>query len=59
MNTHYPNATLEVNFKKDKVFLAIFRHFSWNFENFENFYKCLHFSRGKKYFFSKSDPNMV
>ena len=40
MNTHYPNATLEVNFKKDKVFLAIFRHFSWNFENFENFYKC-------------------
>ena len=39
MNTHYPNATLEVNFKKDKVFLAIFRHFSWNFENFENIYK--------------------
>ena len=32
-------------------YLATFRHFSRNFANLENFYKCLHFSRGKKYSF--------
>ena len=25
----------------------LFRHFSWNFANFENFYKCLYFSEAK------------
>ena len=37
-------------------YLAIFRHFSWNFANFENFYNCLHFSRGKKIFFFQKWP---
>ena len=37
-------------------YLAVFRHFSQNFANFENFYKCFTLFKGQKIFFFQKWP---